>query len=205
MPSPPMKRGSKHAAPGPLQFVRINYHSSTDGLVSKAVRKEANTQTKVGVGIEAFWKALAKDVRLLTPIVLPKLVKEIEVIEGDGGFGTVYFFHLCSDVPVKYQKEKIVDFDESLHQFGLEVIEGRHLTIGFSYYKIFYQLTATTESETLIDIKVIYETEADETLTQVETRKLALAYIKLLEDHLLSQNLTVAYLSVMVMGSHCYM
>ncbi|KAK3003482.1 LOW QUALITY PROTEIN: hypothetical protein RJ639_018238, partial [Escallonia herrerae] len=67
------------------------------------------------------------------------------------------------DVSVKYHKEKIVDFDESLHQFGLEVIEGG------------------------ISPLVIYETQADGTLTQVETRKLALAYIKLLEDHLLSQ------------------
>ncbi|KAK3003478.1 hypothetical protein RJ639_018234 [Escallonia herrerae] len=151
------------------------------------MRKEANTQTKVGVGIEAFWKALAKDVTVLTPTVLPKLVKEVEVIEGDGGLGTVFLFHFGSDVPMTYQKEKIVDFDESLHQFGLQVIEGGHLTIGFSSYKTFFQLTATAETETLIGVKVIYETEAGETLAHVKTTKSALAYIKLLEDYLLRQ------------------
>ncbi|KAI8002479.1 Phytohormone-binding protein CSBP [Camellia lanceoleosa] len=94
-----------------------------------------------------------------------------------------------SDVfTVSYQKEKIVDLDESLHQIGMQVIEGGHLNHGFSSYKTIFQLTANAESETLVDVKVEYDIEAKETKMPAKTIKSALAFIKCLESYLLTQS-----------------
>ena len=53
--------------------------------------EELKPQAKVGVGLNALWKALTKELRFVVPIVLPNIVKDVELIEGDGGLGTLLF------------------------------------------------------------------------------------------------------------------
>ncbi|XP_059664532.1 phytohormone-binding protein-like [Cornus florida] len=153
------------------------------------MRKEVKTQAKVGVGVEAFWSALSKDLTFVLPKAIPNLVKDVQVIEGIGGLGTVMLFNFGSDVPnMMYQKEKIVEFDESLHIIAQQVIEGGHLNFGFTSYKTIFQLTASGESETTVDFMVVYETEAEEeTHMPLQTTKSTLTFIKCLENYLLNQ------------------
>lgn len=84
-----------------------------------------------------------------------------------------------------YQKEKISELDESLHRIALEVIEGGHLNLGFSYYNTIFQLTATGEVETLIDVTVAYESETEDDALPSKTTSSTLAFIKNLENYLL--------------------
>lgn len=85
------------------------------------------------------------------------------------------------------QKEKIVAHDESLHLIALQVLEGGHLNHGFTSYKTSFQLTAITDLETLVDMKVVYETEAEETVMPQETTKSALAFLKCVETYVLNE------------------
>lgn len=55
--------------------------------------KEVKTHAIVGVGIDALWKALAKDLTFVIPKIIPNLVKGVQVIEGGGGIGTVFLFN----------------------------------------------------------------------------------------------------------------
>lgn len=55
--------------------------------------KEFNTQTEVSVGLEAIWAVLSKDFITVVPKVLPHIVKDVQLIEGDGGVGTVVIFN----------------------------------------------------------------------------------------------------------------
>lgn len=55
--------------------------------------KEVKTHATVGVGIDALWKALAKDLTFVIPKIIPNLVKSVQLIEGDGGIGTVFLFN----------------------------------------------------------------------------------------------------------------
>ncbi|KAK6132631.1 hypothetical protein DH2020_033620 [Rehmannia glutinosa] len=146
-------------------------------------------QVKVNVGIDVLWRALAKDLKSILPTIVPKLVKEAEILEGDGGLGTVYLFKFGPDVPnMSYQKEKIVEFDESLHQIALQVIEGGRLNLGFTFYKACFQLTALGDSETLVDLKVDFAIECQETRAPPgETVKSGVAFIQALENFLLKQ------------------
>lgn len=85
------------------------------------------------------------------------------------------------------QKEKIVEHDESLHLIALQVMEGGRLNYGFTSYKTSFQLTAITDSETLVDMKVVYETEAEETLMPQETTNSAFAFLKCVETYVLHE------------------
>ncbi|CAI9784143.1 unnamed protein product [Fraxinus pennsylvanica] len=56
------------------------------------MRKEGKCKDKVGVGIETVGRALTKELWLVMPKLVPNLVKDDEILEGNGGFGTVYLF-----------------------------------------------------------------------------------------------------------------
>ena len=79
----------------------ISHTSSTSRFENLAFKKramieEVKTQAKVGVGLNALWKALTKELRFLVPKVLPNIVKDVELIEGDGGLGTLLLFNFFS-------------------------------------------------------------------------------------------------------------
>jgi hypothetical protein len=50
------------------------------------------SQAKVGVGLEVLWRALTKELRFVAQKAIPNLVKDVELIEGDGGLGSVLLF-----------------------------------------------------------------------------------------------------------------
>ncbi|XP_004295884.1 PREDICTED: phytohormone-binding protein-like [Fragaria vesca subsp. vesca] len=150
--------------------------------------KEIKTETKVGVGIAALWKALSKDLRFLAPKIAPNLIKDVELIEGDGtSTGTVLLFSFGTDASnIVYQEEKIVELDESLHRFGLQVLKGGHLNHGFSSYKTSFQLAGIQEQETLVSITVTYESAVEDTTMPSKSTQASIAFIKSLESYLLN-------------------
>ncbi|XP_024977190.1 phytohormone-binding protein-like [Cynara cardunculus var. scolymus] len=147
--------------------------------------REDTAQMKVSIPIGDLWKAMAIDIGQTATTVLPDIVKEVELLDGDGRLGTILVFKFHPAVPKsKYQKEKIVEFDESRHQIALEILEGGHLDHGFSSYTTGFMLTAVGEADTLIDIKVLYETKPERIHVPGETIKATFHYIKCLENHL---------------------
>ncbi|MFS7940563.1 putative START-like domain superfamily protein [Helianthus anomalus] len=86
---------------------------------------------------------------------------------------------------VNYQLEKIVEYDESVYQIALEILEGGHLDHGFKAYTTAFKLTQVSEAETLTDIKVLYETQPGHNHIPGETIKATFLYINCLENYLL--------------------
>ncbi|KAK6934311.1 Bet v I/Major latex protein [Dillenia turbinata] len=172
-----------------LSSLNISSNTRNEDRWKESMSKEAAAQAKVGVDIGTLWKAFSEDLKLLLPKVVPNFIKDAEVVEGDGGPGTVFLFSFSTDAStVRFQKEKIVDFDETLHQIGLEVIEGGPLNHGFTLYKTVFRLTKTGEQETLIDVKVVYETEIAEPHMPSGTVKKVLVFVGCLESFLLNGN-----------------
>ncbi|KAJ1395493.1 START-like domain superfamily [Sesbania bispinosa] len=147
--------------------------------------KEFNTQASVGVGLETLWPALSKDFSFIVPKVIPNIVKDVQVIEGDGGVGTILIFNFW---PGSYQREKITELDELSHEIGLQVIEGGYLNQGLSYYKTTYQLSAIGEHQTLVNVKISYDHESDieERTKPTKTSESTLFYVRCLEKYLLN-------------------
>ncbi|KAJ0750903.1 putative Bet v I/Major latex protein [Helianthus annuus] len=148
--------------------------------------KEDIAQVTVSVPIKDLWKAMASDNRHVVPKVLPDIVSEVELLEGDGGYGSLLLFKFWPGVlNVSHQLEKIVEYDESTYQIALEILEGGHLDHGFTAYTTAFKLTHVSEAETLIDIKVLYETKPEHNHIPGETIKATFRYINSLEKHLL--------------------
>ncbi|CAK9321924.1 unnamed protein product [Citrullus colocynthis] len=157
--------------------------------------KEVKAQAKVGVGIETLWKALVKDLRFIVPKIMPNTVEKVELIHGNGGLGSVLLFHLVHDEEkMKSQKERIVALDETKHEFGIEVMEGNILNKGFCSFKTTFKLSSMNERETLVDFKVVYDTELrddeDEQQTHMEemATRTTLSFLQLLEKFLLDSS-----------------
>ena len=56
--------------------------------------KEFQTETEVSLGLEIIWQALSKDLATIAPKVNPEVVKDVQMIEGDGDVGTILLFTL---------------------------------------------------------------------------------------------------------------
>ncbi|KAE9596097.1 hypothetical protein Lal_00030890 [Lupinus albus] len=150
--------------------------------------KEFNTEAEFNVGLEILWQALSKDLTVITEKVIPNIVKDVKVIEGDGGIGTILLFTFDSDVSqVSYQREKITELDEVIHEIGLQVIEGGYLSQGFSYYKTNFQLSAIGVLHTLVNVKIFYEHEhntEEESIHPLKTSESTLFFLRCLEKYL---------------------
>ncbi|KAM1150165.1 hypothetical protein ACFX13_031458 [Malus domestica] len=148
------------------------------------VVKTKQDQITVGVAVEALWKAMALDAVTVIPKIM-STVRSIDVIEGDGGRGSVLRFNLAtwSDGA---QTEKIVELDESHYRYALQVIKGPALTLrNFSALTTFFQLKKIGEQETLVDMKVVYETEKEEVNSSEIAMQPVTSYVQLLEKYLL--------------------
>ncbi|XP_048130591.1 phytohormone-binding protein-like [Rhodamnia argentea] len=149
--------------------------------------KEAKAQAMADVGIESLRKCLTKICPQSFRRSCQNFVHNVEFIEGDGRLGSVMLLTFGPDVPnMKYQKEKIVELDESSHRIGIQVIEGGHLDLGFTFYITSFQLTTVSEKQTLVEFMVAYECETEETVLPSKNTASALACIKCLENDLLS-------------------
>lgn len=87
----------------------------------------------------------------------------------------------------KLQKEKVVEMDESVYRFGMQVLEGPALSRGsFSSLISTFQLSSVGEKESLVDVKVVYETpREDEAVIQNMAIHPALNFIQSLEKLIL--------------------
>lgn len=149
--------------------------------------KEVKTQVNVGVEVDVLWKAFGKDLKDILPKMMPNLVKDADMLEGDGGLDTVYLFNFGLGLKtMTYQKERVTEFDEFAHRIGLEVIEGGHLNHGFSHYKTTFQLTSTGEQETLIDVTISYESQVEEDTIPSNSASSTLIFIKHMENYLMN-------------------
>ncbi|OIW08271.1 hypothetical protein TanjilG_21737 [Lupinus angustifolius] len=151
--------------------------------------KEFSTQAQVSVGLETMWPAIAKDFNDIVPKVIPNIVKDVEMVEGDGGVGTILVFNFFpSEGRTNYQRERITEFDEVNHEIGLQVIEGGYLNKGLSYYKTTYQLSAIGENQTLVNVKISYDHDSDiqESIKPMETSESTLFFVRTLEKYLLN-------------------
>ncbi|KAL2327711.1 hypothetical protein Fmac_021138 [Flemingia macrophylla] len=153
------------------------------------MRKELSDRTELAVGLKTLWQALSKDLAVNAK-AMPNIVKDVKVIEGDGGIGTVFLFTFSSGgvSPVSYQKEKITELDEVSHELGLQVVEGGYLTQGFSYYKTSFQLSALEQNKTLVNVKISfdYESDTEECSQPKKTAEAVIFFLRCLETYLSS-------------------
>ncbi|GLJ33407.1 hypothetical protein SUGI_0672370 [Cryptomeria japonica] len=144
-------------------------------------------EVELGAPASAVWKVFTKDFVDVFPKLLPNSFTSIQLLEGDGGVGTLFLFKFGAAVHkgMTYQKEKVVEKDEGKHIIALEVIEGGHRQMGFSYYKTRFEMKDKGESSCVIHCNIEYETVSGEPVTTL-TADASKVVFKAIESHILS-------------------
>ncbi|KAI9093382.1 hypothetical protein K1719_027396 [Acacia pycnantha] len=127
-------------------------------------------ETEVSIGLEKLWQILSNpnEFVAIAPNIVPEQIKEMQVIEGDGGVGTIILTTPWSILPgsagASYQ-EKITELDAAAHEIAFEYVEGGFMDRGFSYLKTNMKLCAKGENKTEVNVKITYESYIDEEST----------------------------------------
>ncbi|KAJ4722085.1 Major allergen d 1 [Melia azedarach] len=136
-----------------------------------------------------LFKALVLEADHLLPKIIPDVVKSIEVLEGNGGPGTVKKLAYVEDGKVNYVKHKIEEVDTVNLKTSYTVIEGDILQDKVE--KISYELTyvpspnggSICKSITKVYTKVDFEIPEEHFQAGKERSK---ANLKPVEDYLLA-------------------
>ncbi|KAJ7982655.1 S-norcoclaurine synthase-like [Quillaja saponaria] len=118
---------------------------------------------------------------------LSSVIKKIEVEEGDGGLGTVLqvLYHPGAG-PTDY-KEKFTKIDNENRIKEVETIEGGYLDLGFTLYRIRFEVIEKGSDSSIIKSKIEYElkpeAEANVSLVSIQPyAKIAQLAKKQLDD-----------------------
>ncbi|KAK8946498.1 Major pollen allergen Bet v 1-A [Platanthera zijinensis] len=142
------------------------------------------------VGIDRIWRAGILDGHNLVPKILPEYITQIELLEGDGGAGTVKKFHFTEAVKeFKFAVDKTEALDNENHIVKLSVIEGGFIGLRLKSYSFEIKFVVGSAGDTVEKITVDHDT-LDDTPLSAEEEDQVLAGIwlmtKAIEEHLLA-------------------
>ncbi|PIN04999.1 hypothetical protein CDL12_22459 [Handroanthus impetiginosus] len=71
-----------------------------------------------------MFKALVLDVDTLIPMIMPQAIKNVEILEGDGGVGTVNLIHFGEGSQYKSAKHRVDSLDTENLTHSYSIFEG---------------------------------------------------------------------------------
>ncbi|XP_020199200.1 norbelladine synthase [Aegilops tauschii subsp. strangulata] len=100
----------------------------------------------------------------LVPELLPDMLKKVELVDGDGGVGTVLHLTYSPGIPgFEYQKEKFIKIDNENYVKGALVVEGGVLDHGFQKCLVRFEIIGQTNETSAIRSTIEYEIDDDKT------------------------------------------
>ncbi|XP_055823336.1 norbelladine synthase-like [Solanum dulcamara] len=87
---------------------------------------------------------------------LPHIVEKVELIEGNGGAGSLLKVSLPGNAPYK---EKYVLVDDEKRVKEIEIVEGGFLDLGFNFYGIKFEIIENDENSSIIKLTTNFETK----------------------------------------------
>ncbi|KAF8041656.1 hypothetical protein BT93_A0298 [Corymbia citriodora subsp. variegata] len=141
------------------------------------------------IPLAKMFKAAILDADNLLPKVLPQAVKSIEVLEGDGGPGTIKLMTFGEGGPYKAAKHKVEALDKENFTYCYSIIEGEML--GTTFEKISYEvkITASPEGGSVLKSTSRYFTIGEVNITEEEIKagkEKASAMVKAVEAYLVA-------------------
>ncbi|KAJ1407698.1 START-like domain superfamily [Sesbania bispinosa] len=133
-----------------------------------------------------LYKAIVLDSSNVFPKALSKFVKSIEIIEGDGGPGSIKKLTL---VDGGYVKHKVDVVDPENYVYHYTIIEGTALSEPLEKISYEYKSEASPDGGSLIKSKTKYYTKGDAQLTEEflkGSKEMSVGFTKAVEDYLLA-------------------
>ncbi|XP_068660678.1 major strawberry allergen Fra a 1.08-like [Aristolochia californica] len=133
-----------------------------------------------------IWKAGIKDAHVLMPKLLPQVITSLEILEGDGGAGTIKKLIFAEG---GYVKDRVDVMDDEKYLFRYSVIEGGLLGVKVNSMKFELTFVATPPGGSISKLKVDYDaidgaTEVEEEVAKVKAGVTGM--VKAVEAYLLA-------------------
>ncbi|ESR41883.1 hypothetical protein CICLE_v10012995mg [Citrus x clementina] len=85
-------------------------------------------------------------------------VEEIEVVEGDGGVGTILHIKFKPGTPgFAGYKEKFIEIDNEKRVRVTDVVEGGYLDVGFTLFRVIFEIIEKGSDSCIIKSTIEYE------------------------------------------------
>ncbi|OVA02868.1 Bet v I domain [Macleaya cordata] len=122
------------------------------------MRKELTNEMEVAASADKIWAVYSSpNLPKLIVELLPTVFDRIDIIEGDGGVGTVlYILSPPGSVPLSY-KEKFVTIDNEKRLKEVQQIEGGYLDMGVTYYMDSFHILEKGPDSCIIKSTTTYE------------------------------------------------
>ncbi|XP_041012804.1 norbelladine synthase-like [Juglans microcarpa x Juglans regia] len=98
--------------------------------------------------------------KLIVEEAFPGIIEKIEVIEGDGEAGTIVKI-IPGTAGSKAYREKFTKVDNEKRLKELEVIEGAYLEMGFTFYRVSFEIVEKGDDSCIIKTKVEYDVKEE--------------------------------------------
>ncbi|KAL3505673.1 hypothetical protein ACH5RR_031055 [Cinchona calisaya] len=136
-----------------------------------------------------LFKATILDGDNLVPKILPQAIKNVEIIQGDGGAGTIKVTHFGEGSQYKYAKHHVDEVDKENFVYKYTVVEGDAL--GDVIEKITYEvkILPSADGGSISKNTSTYYTKGDAKITEEDIKagkEKAAALFKALEAYLLA-------------------
>ncbi|XP_062150332.1 major allergen Pru ar 1-like [Alnus glutinosa] len=135
-----------------------------------------------------LFKALVIDAHNLIPKLLPQAVKSIEIIQGDGGAGSIRKITFAEGSQFSTVKNRIDELNEETYSYKYTVIEGDALADKLELIVHEVQFEATTEGGSKNKMTTKYHTKGDIVIKEEEIKagkEKVLGMYKVVEGYLL--------------------
>lgn len=100
----------------------------------------------------------------LIPQLLPDMFSKVELVEGDGGVGTVLLVTFPPGTPgLEFFKEEFIKVDNENYIKEVNVIEGGFLNHGFPKYLVRIEIIGKTDKTSIIRSTIEYKLDDDHT------------------------------------------
>uniref|UniRef100_A0A0D3FZL2 Bet v I/Major latex protein domain-containing protein n=1 Tax=Oryza barthii TaxID=65489 RepID=A0A0D3FZL2_9ORYZ len=105
----------------------------------------------------------------LLPQLVPEVFSKVELVEGDGGVGSVLHVVFAPE----FMKEKFIKIDNENYIKEAEVIEGGFLDQGFKKYVVRIEIIGKTDNSSVLRSTIEFEAEDASKASSVSTGGLA--------------------------------
>ncbi|KAI3919357.1 hypothetical protein MKX01_038827 [Papaver californicum] len=127
------------------------------------VKKEIRYDLEVPTSADFIWSVYSSpDIpRLLRDVLLPGVFEKLDVIEGNGGVGTVLDIVFPPGAVPRRYKEKFVNINHEKRLKEVIMIEGGYLDMGCTFYLDRIHVIEKTSKSCVIKSSVVYEVKQE--------------------------------------------
>jgi len=136
-----------------------------------------------------LFKALVIDADTLVPKILPQAIKCVEIVEGDGGAGTIKLITFGEGNPFKSMTHRVDGLDKDSLTYSYSIVEGDVLMGIVESISYIIKVEACADGSSIFKNKSTYHIKGDAQVTEdqiKEGEEKALGIFKAIEGYLLA-------------------